>query len=139
MLIRDLVEATANIRRGAIGVNYLYGCFATIGGKLLRGWRSECLEDCWPRASLRSEARLSDADLGRRYIARRQPLRALNDCKLHSLALIQSLVSVGLYRRVVNENVFAAIAHYESVPLCCIEPFYRTDLSQCFSLLFPDY
>jgi len=90
------------------------------------------------RASRSCEAR-GQKRLGRNYIASGEPFGSLYDCELDSLSLIQGLVSVGLYRRVVNENVFAAIAHYESVPLCCIEPFYRTDLSQCFSLLFPDY
>jgi hypothetical protein len=77
--------------------------------------------------------------LSPRYVAGRESLRSLDDRELDPLALIQRLISVGLYRRIVDEDIFPAIAHYESVPLCCIEPFYRTDLSQCLSLLFPDY
>ena len=51
---------------------------------------------------------------------------ALNDVELHVIALLQGLVALQLYRRVMNENVWPVITSDESVALGVVEPLHLT-------------
>jgi hypothetical protein len=55
-----------------------------------------------------------------------QALRALADFKLHSLALIQTTVSICLYGRVVYEYIFTGLALDESIALAGVEPLHSS-------------
>jgi len=118
--------------------------FQTLNGRLCIGIRTTnmvsggSIIDTGRASSIR--ARLARIRLGSGHIAGRESFWSLNHGKLNTLAFVKGFVAVGLYRRIVDEDVFAAIAHYESVPFCSIKPFHRADLSQCLSLLrFADY
>src|SRR6266478_2572284 len=61
------------------------------------------------------------------YVTCLEPLRAFRNIKYDFLSLFKSAEPFRLYRRVVQEDVFAAaILRNESKPFCIVEPLHCT-------------
>ena len=58
------------------------------------------------------------------YVGSLISLGTLSDTEGNPLALVESLESISLDSAIMNENVLAIVAGYESITLSCVEPFY---------------
>ena len=68
-----------------------------------------------------------DAPLGSLpYIGGLRSSRTPNDFKLHLVAFLQALVSIGNDGAVVHKDIGAAFTGDESIPLCGVKPLDRT-------------
>jgi hypothetical protein len=77
-----------------------------------------------------------DAPLGSLpYIGGLRSSRTPNDFKFHLVAFLQALVSIGSDAAVVHEDIGAAFAGDESIPLCGVKPLDRTFSCSALPLL----
>ena len=61
------------------------------------------------------------------YSGRTWAFFALSDCELNLLAFVKARIAVGLYFRVMNEQILiAVIGRDESVSFFLVKPFYCT-------------
>ena len=58
------------------------------------------------------------------YVGSLISLGTLSDTEGNPLALVESLESISLDSAIMNENVLAIVAGYESITIRRVEPFY---------------